>query len=148
MKSGKKSLALILAGVLVACASLAGAGCLGNGGGFAGSSSGGSSGGDSGGSAISEYSGSGSYGGSGYSGSRGSGGSSSAPEAAAPEPETAAPAEPATSALVGTWELTHAYDSAGEAYDLTKIAGSVKLVVESSLGATSITSTMSPSTAH
>ena len=141
MKSGKKSLALILAGVLVACASLVGAGCLGNGGGFAGSSYDESSDGDSGGSAISGYSGSGSYGGSGYSGSRGSGESSdsgsSAPESTAPEataPEAPAPSEPTTSALVGTWELTYAHDLAGEAYDLTKIGGSVKLVVESNLG--------------
>lgn len=148
MKSWKNTLVLALAGVLACCATLLCVGCLGTGGSGSGSRGGSSSGtpsatpgDDSGGSAISGYSGS-SESQHGYSGSRGSnegsGGSSTAPEPAAPEPSAPSTPAPSTSSssMFGTWELfaARAYD--GERYDLEKLSGTVKLVVERDLSAT------------
>ena len=97
----KKSLAIVLAGVMMACA-LVLAGCFGTGGG-SGSGGGSSSG-----------SGSGGY----------SGGGSSTPTVTQP-------------AYVGTWTLDYAHEkSSGSAYDLSKISGTVKLVVEDATNAT------------
>ena len=98
MKLTKKSLAIVLAGVMAACALLL-AGCFGMGGGD-NSGGGNSGGGNSGG---------------GYSG----GGNSSTP------------------AYVGTWVLDYAHEKAtGEEYDLSRVSGTVKLVIDSATSGT------------
>ena len=97
MKLTKKTLAIVLAGVMMACALLL-AGCFGIGGGGSNGGGGNSGGGNSGG------------------GNSGGG-------------NTPAPSQPA---YVGTWVLDYAHEkSTGDVYDLTKITGTVKLVVDS-----------------